>query len=67
MMPPEMDNNFRSILAFLGSKPTLDRNDLDFLEAFGRELVRVTERIRARGPKPPDSASSDPTSGDANG
>lgn len=40
----------KAILEALSSGRTLDRQDLQFLEAFAKELLRVVERIKARGP-----------------
>lgn len=42
----------KAILEALGSGRTIDRHDLQFLEAFAKELLRVIERIKARGPTP---------------
>lgn len=38
------------ILEALSSDRTLDRHDIEFLKAFAKELLRVVERIEARGP-----------------
>ena len=40
----------KAILEALSSGKTLDRHDIDFLKAFAKELLRVVERIEARGP-----------------
>lgn len=39
----------KAILEALGAGRTMDRHDLAFIEAFAKELLRMVERIRARG------------------
>lgn len=59
-MPEELGPHFRAILQYLSSNKELDREDLDFLDAFGRELQRVSSKIKARGPVAADQSSERP-------
>jgi hypothetical protein len=50
VIPKPVQEHFREVLEYLSARPTLDSRDLEFLDAFGREMQRCVERIRARGP-----------------
>ena len=55
MMPEPVTQSFKLILEYVTSRPLLEGKDLDFMDAFCKELLRLNDKARQRKVTPPSA------------